>query len=167
MAGRRLAWAQAVEVVRHRYAPCSVGRAEAELWKAWKSGEVRGWKSPIADDGLMDIRTRPSTQNRPTHPAEIDEDDLLDWLDRHQPVVQNIHIDKEKNSLRIVNALHPGGWAHILTKMLIAEVQAWVARFCEEHNIIPPVTYSPDSISRGIDRKDKNRKASDAFKKRK
>jgi hypothetical protein len=158
MAWRRLLWAQATEVVRQHYAPCSIGRAEAELLKAWKSGEVRTWTWPrlAADDGLVDPNTG-GVAPKATHPDEIDEDDLLDWLARHPPqsVVQNIHDDKEGNVRRILNDKYPNSaWVGLPTKTLINVVNDYLEGYCRERNI-PIVKYHPDTISRGIFRKRK------------
>lgn len=101
---RWISFPEATELVRARLGS-SIGRSEAILKEARRSGEIRLRKDiPLlmADDGVVGMDMRPGAQNKGgvsvdaklvTHSVSsqysggetFSEDDLLDWLDRHHP----------------------------------------------------------------------------------
>jgi hypothetical protein len=103
-----LTFGEAAEIVRARIGG-SVGRSAAGLQAARSSGEVR-FSNPaapillLADDGLIGLDMRQDAQRKlgitadgkpVTHDvfpnesaAQINTDDLLDWLDRHHPAAK-------------------------------------------------------------------------------
>jgi hypothetical protein len=85
MSDRWLTSDEASETIRARL-NASVGRSEAVLNAARASGEVRT-QEPIFlnDDGLVGMRHRQIGVQR------FNEDDLLDWLDRHHPKSRKGH----------------------------------------------------------------------------
>ena len=150
---------EAVALVK-QHRPGSIGRAEALVKAAVSSGEVRSRERGIEDYSLG--------RRRVVKISVVSKDDLLDWLERHEPrsapanPAQAATPKRRKATTPVrdraeqaINALWPDGPPSItvlLNGPLCTEVCNWIKTDCEKHGV-PYVGPSNDTILRAAGRK--------------
>jgi hypothetical protein len=150
---------EAVAFVR-QHRPGSIGRAEALVRAAESSGDVRSIERGVEDYTLG--------RRRVVKISVLSKDDLLYWLDRHEPrstpasPTQAATPERRKaaspmrdRAEQAINALWPDGppsTAVLLNGPLCNKVCNWIKADCEKRGV-PYVEPSNDTILRAAGRK--------------